>query len=140
MSPLETNYANNKKFLAFIFSTTRSKLKMQPSSNKKYLYKHRFSKVFKIMQCMHRMRILYEQTTRQPGRAHAVPMPSKTTHSCVTRAEDFSGYSFCACSLILHPICLSPGMRFVIYCELCILDWWIFACKIGVSRCKVGQF
>ena len=44
---------------------------MHSSSNQKCLYKHRFSQKFQNMQYMHRMRIFWEQTTRQPGRATA---------------------------------------------------------------------
>ena len=33
---------------------------------------------------------------------------------CLSRGN--SGCALCACSLILHPICSSPGMRFVVNC------------------------
>ena len=64
----------------------------------------------------------FRNRRHKPAGLSAELWPTKTTRLCCHRADDFSGYSFCACYLILHPICLSPGMRFVIYCELCILD------------------
>ena len=64
--------------------------------------------------------LLGTDETSQLGRGMAEQ--DDTLVVCCLRAKDFSGYSICACSLILHPICLSPGMKFAIYCELCMLD------------------